>query len=71
MLFRPIIKYTIKKIITISNLLASNGSQVCGFTEELLLPAQALVDHQEGKSQYHHHLAGLAHVVTGDVEVGG
>ena len=47
-----------------SNLLASNGSHVCGLAEELLLPAAALLDYQQGNSQCRQHPVGLAHVVT-------
>ena len=49
----------------ISNLLASNGSHVCGLAEELLLPSPALLeDHQQGNCQCRQHLAELTHVVT-------
>ena len=55
---------------SLSNLLASNGSHIFGFAEELLLPAPALLDRQQGNSQRCQHLAGLTHVVTGEVDRG-
>lgn len=51
---------------SLSNLLASNGSHIFGFAEELLLPAPALLDRQQGNSQCCQHLAGLTHVDTGE-----
>ena len=54
-------------IEALSHLLSSNGSHVCGFAEELLLPAATLVDHQQGNSQCRPHLVGLTHVVTDEV----
>ena len=60
--------FKFKTIIeTLSNLLSSNGSHVCGLAEEVLLPAAASVDHQQGNSQCRQHLVGLTHVVTGEV----
>ena len=54
-------------IEALSYLLSSNGSHVCGFAKESLLPAAALVDHQQGNSQCRQHLVGLTHVVTDEV----
>ena len=63
-----VFKFKIKTIIeTLSYLLSSNGSHVCGLAEEVLLPAAGLVDHQHGNSQCRQHLVGLTHVVTGEV----
>ena len=49
------------------NLLASDGCDICGLAEELLLSATASMDHQQSKKQ---HLDRFAHVVTDTEEVG-